>query len=400
MLQTALRPPRIVILGGGYAGTLAALRLAGRTRGQSVAITLVDAKAGFTERIRLHQLASGASLPAYRYARLLRDTGVTFRQARVTALDPGQQQVHMNEAGQATVLPYDYLIYALGSTVETGLADLEQGITTLADVNAATGLFQRIASQTGSPRLLIIGGGLTGIEAAAELSQSMPRLTVMLATNDMIGAGLAARGRDYVRSSLMAAGVDVREQCAVRLLGNNQAQVGAAQLRFDLALWAGAFRVSPLAALAGLGVDERDRVMVDETLRAAHFPNIYVAGDAASTRLRMACATAMPMGAYVADHLAATLAGRTHDAFRFGYAMLCISLGRHDGLIQFVQHDDTPTDRMITGVAAAVVKEFVCRYTVWSLAWERRFPGAYRWPQHHEVLIPPTGAPAMQPGRI
>ena len=37
----------------------------------------------------------------------------------------------------------------------------------------------------------------------------------------------------------MAAGVNVREQCAVRLLGNNQAQEGAAQVRFDLALGAG-----------------------------------------------------------------------------------------------------------------------------------------------------------------
>jgi NADH dehydrogenase FAD-containing subunit len=49
---------RILILGAGYAGMLAAVRLAGKTRRQNAAITLVNASDVFVERLRLHQVAA------------------------------------------------------------------------------------------------------------------------------------------------------------------------------------------------------------------------------------------------------------------------------------------------------------------------------------------------------
>ena len=96
----------------------------------------------------------------------------------------------------------------------------------------------------------------------------------------------------------------------------------------------------------------------------------------------MACATALPMGAYAADALAALVTGQTPKSFRFSYVIRCISLGRHDALVQTVEADDRPTSRIISGRAGALVKEMICRYTVMGVQGERalRLP-LYTWPQ-------------------
>jgi NADH dehydrogenase FAD-containing subunit len=121
-------------------------------------------------------------------------------------------------------------------------------------------------------------------------------------------------------------------------------------------------------------------MQVDAALRSVAHPNIYAVGDAAATPLRMACATAMPMGAYAADHLAARLNGQPQiEPFRFAYVLQCLSLGRRRALVQFVDRDDTPQERIITGWWGARIKELICRFTVWSLRWEKRVPGAYWW---------------------
>jgi NADH dehydrogenase FAD-containing subunit len=112
---------------------------------------------------------------------------------------------------------------------------------------------------------------------------------------------------------------------------------------------------------------------------------MYAAGDAAFVSshpipIRMACATAMPMGGHVADNVRAHLRGEPEQPFRLRYFAQCISLGRQDALIQVVNPDDSPREQVITGRAGALVKELICRFTLATLRLERHFPGAYRVP--------------------
>ncbi|HET7706246.1 MAG TPA: FAD-dependent oxidoreductase, partial [Thermoanaerobaculia bacterium] len=100
---------KIVILGGGYGGALAATRLAPR-----VPVTLVDASEGLVERIRLHQVAAGDDIAPVPYSRLFGKLPVTFKQARVLSIDRKHRLVRTT-AGE---IPYDKLVYALGSTID------------------------------------------------------------------------------------------------------------------------------------------------------------------------------------------------------------------------------------------------------------------------------------------
>src|SRR4051812_35178659 len=114
----------ILIIGGGYAGTLAALRLAGKSHGQNAKITLINASDTFVERIRLHQLAAGQTPKVRPFKQLLRGKHIEFVQGRVSAIDPAKYTVTLQNSNAVQTnlsavqtLPYDKLVYALGSTV-------------------------------------------------------------------------------------------------------------------------------------------------------------------------------------------------------------------------------------------------------------------------------------------
>lgn len=99
----------------------------------------------------------------------------------------------------------------------------------------------------------------------------------------------------------------------------------------------------------------------------------------------MSCQLAMPMGAYVADRLAAEGGGRNASAgarpspdFRFRALLRCVSLGRGDGIVQALRADESPARLAVVGRRAAGIKEKICRYTVQSLERERR-GSTYRW---------------------
>ncbi|MDQ3281788.1 MAG: FAD-dependent oxidoreductase [Acidobacteriota bacterium] len=348
----------IVILGGGYAGALAAARIAKR----GIRVTLVDTNAALVERIRLHQVAAGDDIAPIPYARLFRDLPVETIQARVTGIDRERKRVATTEG----TLAYDKLVYALGST----------SVTPEHAISVGNPLAVRAALRE-SKHVVIVGGGLTGIETAAEIAERHPHLDVTLIDAGTIGGDLAPKAQRHLRDFMQRHGVTLFDTTRVTAVDREGVILGdGSRLYASSVLWCGAFALSPIAREAGLEVNARGQIVVDDHLRSSD-ASIYAVGDAAAFRdLRMACAVALPMGAYIAD----VLSGATRDPFRFAFAIRCISLGRNDGIIQFVNPDDSPRDRALTGRPAAWVKEFICRFTVLSVRLESRGVH-YRWPK-------------------
>ena len=99
----------IVVIGGGYAGTLAANHLRLRA---DVDITLVNPRPIFVERIRLHQFAAGSGTAAVDYGSLLGE-GIRLVVDNAERINSADRQI---ELASSFVLDYDYLIYAVGST--------------------------------------------------------------------------------------------------------------------------------------------------------------------------------------------------------------------------------------------------------------------------------------------
>ena len=246
------RSKKVLILGGGYAGMIAAARIARGSRGADV--TLLDAKADFVQRIRLHEVLAGREPTALRYAPLLARRGVRFVQARVEALDPERRQVTASTADGARLdLGYDVAVLALGSTSAAGAPGVAEHAVRLDDPHAlrqAHGRLARLAASSGS--VLVVGGGLTGIETAAEIAECFPTLRVTLATRGRVGDGYSRRGAEHLRRRLTSLGVTLREDTEI-----GEVQAGRAALAdggfvaFDLCFWCGGFAALPSCGSPG-----------------------------------------------------------------------------------------------------------------------------------------------------
>lgn len=371
----------VVVLGAGYAGQLAAARLARRR--PNARLTVVDSSAVFVERIRLHQRGAGGRDAARPMTTVL-PRGSRFVQGTVASWDVAAGLLAMVTNAGPTELSYDRCVYALGSRVDTSVPGVARNAYALDDPTGAARLADAVAR---GGRVLVVGAGLTGIEAAAEIAERHRGVSVTIVATGALGAGLSPAGASHVRQVFAQLGVQAREHVAVGAVEPNTAVLRSGdRIPFDVCLWSAGFAASSLARDAGLPVNERNQVKVDATLRVPGHPEIFVAGDAAEVAgadgrpLRMACATAMPMGAYAGDALAKAMAGEPIRPFRFAYKLRCISLGRRDGLIQFVDEQDDPIDRIWMGRRAAVVKEIVCRSTVLTIRAERRGMRLYAWP--------------------
>ncbi|WP_431042875.1 NAD(P)/FAD-dependent oxidoreductase [Streptomyces sp. P1-3] len=382
----------IVVLGAGYAGLGAAKRAARLLASADVRVTLVNAADRFVERIRLHQLAAGQPLPDLPLAGLLAGTGVDLVVATVTAVDPVARAVRIDAPPYD--IPYDTLIYALGSTAPTGaVPGLAAHALSVATYEDAVRLRERLAAPgaaTGS--LAVVGGGLTGLETAAELAESHPRLRVLLVTDTDLGPGLSARGRRHLRRAFDRLGVEVREHARVSMVTEHGLVLAdGARLPADTVVWAAGFQVPQVAREAGFAVDRYGRMAVDETQRSTSHPEVYAVGDAATApapgpETRMSCQAGLPMGVQAADAVAARLSGRAPKPLAVRYVSQNISLGRRDGLIQLVRADDSPMGAAFTGRPAAAFKESICRLTVRVI--RRPKPGAPRGPRPNKARTP------------
>lgn len=342
-------PKQVIVVGAGYAGLKAAMRLARKTHHDQVTITVVNGGDHFVERVRLHQLAADQPLKHFDLRHMLRGTGIRFVLGWVTQIEPDANTLSVKTADGTIRLPYDKLVYAAGSFIDTSRIPGGEYALSLSSEATTRALRERlpgIAAQGG--RLVVIGGGLTGIEAATELAEAYPGLRVTLVTRGTFGADLSRRGAAHIRKAFAGRGIELVENSAITRITATAAEYDGGALPFDLCLWAGAFGVPKLARESGLQVNPQGQVMVDPYLRALSHPDVIAVGDAAGLEraldipIRMACATGIYMGAYAADHLAAWASGQSPKPYRFGYVVRCISLGRGDGLIQRVQTDDTP----------------------------------------------------------
>lgn len=375
---------RVVVLGGGYAGLPAAKRLARQVRANEVRVTLVSALPDFLERPRLHQLATGQRVRRHALGGFLAPAGVEVMTATVTGVDLARRR--LLTADDAVPVPYDTLVYAVGSHTDTATVP---GAAEHAHVFAGPGEAGRLrerAAEVGARggALVVVGGGLTGIEAATEFAAAFPGLRASLVSRDVPGHWWSRRARAHLARSLDRLGVEVR---AGGDAGGGVAAVEADALRladgrrvpFDVCLWAGGFAVPALAREAGLGVDGAGRVLVDRTLRSLSHFEVYAAGDAAAVSgpwgeaLAMGCRSGGFTGPYVADAVARRLAGREPRPFTFRYVHECVSLGRGDAVVQFLHADESPHRFALRGRVAAWYKDVVLSSAIWLF----RRPGPY-----------------------
>jgi NADH:quinone reductase (non-electrogenic) len=369
-------PTRVVVIGGGYAGTLAANHLRMRA---DVDITLVNPRPQFVERIRLHQFVAGTGTATVDYGRLLGES-VRLVVDSATRIDTAARNVLL-ASGDA--LDYDYVVYAVGSTGTTPAAvpGVVEHAHPIAELEQAQRLRDAIDELDPYAPVTVVGGGLTGIETAAELAEQGHAVT--LVCGGMLAPSLSEPGRRSIAGWLDRNGVEVLETAVVVEVRPDSVVLGdGAVLPSAVTVWTAGFGVPELAARSGLRTDPLGRLLTDETLTSVDDDRVVAAGDAAAPSgqpLRMSCQAAGPLGVQAANTVLSRIAGTEPAMVDQAFVASCVSLGRRAATFQLARKDDTPLNFFIGGRMGASIKEAICRKTVWAIGREARKPGSFVW---------------------
>ena len=385
-------PVKVIVIGGGYSGTIAANHLRMRA---DVDITLVNPRPKFVERIRLHQFVAGNYDATVDYGTLLGE-GVRLVVDSAVRIDTATRQVGL-ASGRA--LDYDYVIYAVGSTGVTpssvpGAAEFAYPI---AELELAQRLRNAIDELHPDAPITVVGAGLTGTETAAELAEQGRRVT--LVCGGKLVPTLSEPGRRSATKWLRKMGVAVLEADVVAEVRADAVVFADGAVRPSaLTIWTAGFGAPELAATSGLHTDALGRLLTDETLTSVDDDRIVAAGDAAAPSgqpLRMSCQSAVPLGAQAANTVLSRIAGTEPAVIDQAFLGSNVSLGRRAAVIQWARKDDTPVNLYFGGRLGAALKEAVCKGTVCGIRREARKPGSTFWVKGGKRPEQPVVAPEV-----
>ncbi|MFC9243403.1 NAD(P)/FAD-dependent oxidoreductase [Streptomyces sp. NPDC057136] len=366
---------QVVVIGGGYAGVMAANRL---MRRDDVTVTLINSRRTFVERIRLHQLVGGSDDAVVDYREVLGE-GVRLVVDTVARIDAAGRSVTLASGG---TVGYDYLIYAVGSgSADPRVPGAAEFAYPIGSLEEAERLRPVLDAAPATAAVTVVGAGPTGIETAAELAEAGRAVTLVCGA--VLGPYLHPRGRRSVAKRLAKLGVTVLDgpDAKVTAVTRDAVQLsGDRELASNVTIWTAGFGVPDLAVRSGLSTDALGRLLTDETLTSVDDVRIVAAGDSAAPSdlpLRMSCQAAMPLGARAADTVLSRIAGEQPSTLNQVFAGQCISLGRRAGIFQFAHRYDAAVWFHIDGRPGARLKEFICKGIVKHLADEAGKPGSY-----------------------
>ena len=341
------RRPRVLIIGGGFAGTHAAMALAKLP----VDITIIDRRNHFTFQPLLYQVALAVLSPANiaspirGIVRSKQNIGVLMDEAARFDLDE-----HRAYLKSGATMDYDYLVVATGAThsyfghdewepYAPGLKTVEDAIEIRRRVLLAFELAERQMLETGShPPLnfVVIGGGPTGVELAGAISDiakiymrhDFRHIDPAMAQVLLIEGGpriLAAYPEDLSRKAveqLNHLGVEVHTGVSVTDVKPGYVIAGGRRIESVVTLWAAGVQASPLGKLLGFETDKKGCVLVDQTLNPPGHPEIFICGDLAhfmqdGKQVPGVAQPAIQMGQHLGKIIAQDLAHKPRKPFRY-----------------------------------------------------------------------------------
>lgn len=317
------RPPRVVIVGGGYVGFCTARALRARLDIDEVEIAVIDPRPYMTYQPFLPEVAAGSIDPRHVIASHRRNLeGITVLTGSVTGIDhagrsvtitpPVPESAHV--VPEAYELSYDHLVLALGAEARTlpipGLAEQAMGFK---NVEEALALRNRVLTRIEDAastwdverrrRLLtfvFVGGGFAGVEAIAEL-EDMARAEVaripsvdqrdvrfvLVEGSRRILPELTEELSGYGLEQLRERGIDVRLNTFLNSCVDGHVVLSdGAELDADTVVWTAGVKAAPVLADSDLPIEGRGRVTTLATLQVARdgevVDNAWAAGDNAA----------------------------------------------------------------------------------------------------------------------
>jgi NADH dehydrogenase len=370
--------PRVLILGGGFAGVGTAQELADA----DADVVLIDLHDYHTFQPLLYQLATGlleTSAVGHSLRDLLHDQdNTTLHKASVASIDLDAREVRFEELAP---LAYDYLVLGLGARVNffgtEGAAEHAFPMYTLPDaVRLKEHLLERWEAADRDPSLIddgalnvvVVGGGPTGVETAgavaelyrANLSKDYRNVREQQARIVLVEHGpelfpmFKPKLREYTAEALADRTVEVRTGVAVKSVTPTRVTLDTGgELEAHTLVWGAGMQGNPLVTSLGLDLARGNRIPVGSDLTVAGHPEVYAVGDAAAITdaktqqvLPQLGSVALQSGEHAGKSIARRLRGKEPKPFAYKDKGTMAAIGRGAAVVQMLG------GRTMTGVKA------------------------------------------------
>jgi NADH dehydrogenase len=314
---------RIVIIGGGAGGLVLATKLGHRLgRRNKAKVTLIDANLIHVWKPLLHEIAVG-TMESHKddviYLGHAKKHGFIFQQGRMDGLDRAKKLVHLapildadgREVIPRRAMPYDTLVIAVGSVSnDFGTPGVREHCLFLDNHVQADQLQRRLLNaclraqlqegplEAGQLGVVIVGGGATGVELAAELHKATRRMVAygldridpeqdvkitLIEAGPRLLPALPKRLSKATRTQLEKLGVEVlTDEQVVEVTENVVRTKGGREIPAEFKVWSAGVRAPDfIAELDGLETGRLGQLVVDATLRATRDESVFALGDCA-----------------------------------------------------------------------------------------------------------------------
>jgi len=363
-MRSAVKP-RVVIVGGGFAGLYAAKAL----NHADLQITLVDRRNHHLFQPLLYQVATAALSPgdiAYPIRAILRkQKNVRVLLAEVVSVDTQGRVLRLKDGE----LSYDFLILATGArhayfgheeweVNAPGLKSLEDALEIRRRILLAFEKGERATHETQRCALLtfvIVGGGPTGVELAGAIAEIARQVMVsdfrainpqearifLVEAGPRILSGFPEELSRAAEEALTKLGVEVKQNCPVTSVEPGWVGLGKERYPAATILWAAGVMASPLAKSLGVPLDRVGRVLVEPDLTIPGHPEVFVVGDLAAfihqtgQPLPGVCPVAIQQGRHTARNILRACAGFPLEPFRYWDKGNLATIGRAHAVADF-----------------------------------------------------------------
>jgi NADH:quinone reductase (non-electrogenic) len=360
--------PRVLILGGGFAGVGAAQKL----EGADAEVVLVDRHDYHTFQPLLYQLATGL-LETTAVGHSLRDLverqeNTSVHKATVTAVDLDAQEADFAEIPP---ISYDYLVLGLGAEVNffgtEGAAEHAFPMYTLPNaVRLKDHLLERWEAadrdpslvEDGALNLVVVGGGPTGVETAgavaelyrADFAKDYPSLPQDEARVILVEAGpelfpmFKPKLREYTARALEERTVEVKTGAMVSSVSPSRVTLkGGEELKAHTLVWGAGLQGNALVQGLGLELQRGNRIGVGPDLTIPEHSEVYALGDIAAIVdakneqvLPQLGSVALQSGEHAGEQIARRIAGKETKPFKYKDKGTMAAIGRRAAVVQML----------------------------------------------------------------
>jgi NADH:ubiquinone reductase (H+-translocating) len=274
---------------------------------------------------------------------------------RVDTIRTEAREIDVDGADGHRTLAFDKFILATGSILYQppvpGLAEHAFNVDQLSFAKALDAHLKSLADKPNSVArntVVVVGGGLTGVETATEMPQRLRAIlggtaeirVVLIEQAPVIGSTLGPAARPVIEEALVECGVEIITNTTVSSIEANCITTSSGQIiETGTVVWTTGAKANPLANQIAGEHDRFGRVHADPYLRANSVKDVFVTGDVAyaatdeiGNHALMSCQHALSLGRVAGHNAAAELVGLPLHPYSQPKYVTCLDLGPWGGL--------------------------------------------------------------------